>query len=127
MSLERYYEKGIRREQIIVGIPFFGRVFSDTLGLGKAASGNVAISKGEIDDYIASGKYQKYFDDDCQVPYLYSDDEKKFVTYENSESIMIKWQYIKKNNLAGMMAWNYRQDKDDELTMAMARGKELDL
>ena len=105
LSIKIYEEVGIKREQIIIGVPFYGRVFSDTSGLAKSASGNVAVSKSVIDGYIKSGVYEEYFDEDCKVPYLYNETEKKFVTYENSKSVMIKWKYIKENGLAGMMAW----------------------
>ena len=38
---------------------------------------------------------------------------------------MYKWQYIKENNLAGMMSWQLRQDYKDKLTLAMRSGKNM--
>ena len=64
-----------------------------------------------------------HFDEDCKVPYLYSESQKTFVTYENERSIMCKWQYISENKLAGMMSWQLTQDSNDKLTLAMKSGK----
>ena len=121
-TLDIYNSVGIKNSQIIVGVPFFGRVFSETDGLGKSCSGNVAVKQNVIFDYLNNG-FNEYFDEDCKVPYLYNSSTRQFVTYENTRSILIKWKYINDKKLAGMMCWNYTQDYNDTLTRAMNNGK----
>ncbi len=122
-SIELYQSVGVRLDQIIVGIPFYGRIFTDTDGLGTSGSTSSAPTAGTIRSYIDDQTYKYYFDEDCKVPYLYNETDRKFITYESVKSILIKWDYIKTNKIAGMMAWNYRQDTDDILTTAMQIGK----
>lgn len=121
-SVELYNSVGVKNSQIIVGVPFYGRVFSETDGLTKSCSGNFAIKQSAIVEYLKGG-FKETYDEDCQVPYLYNSATRQFVTFENSRSVNRKWKYISDNGLAGMMCWNYTQDYQDKLTQAMYSGK----
>ncbi len=44
-----------------------------------------------------------------------------FITYDDEKSIKEKCQYIKKNNLAGAMFWEYDDDKKEYLLDVIAR------
>ena len=123
-TLRLYLEAGVKSNQIIIGVPFYGRVISNTDGIGKSCGSNVAINQSTISTYI-SRSYKEYYDTDCEVPYLYSETERKLVTYENARSISAKWKYISEKGLAGMMCWNYTQDSKDKLTIAMKSGKSM--
>ncbi len=122
-SVAIYNSVGIKNSQIIIGVPFYGRRMISTNGLGQSGTHDGAVTQTKINNYIKSGKYTMHFDEDCKVPYLYSESQKTFVTYENERSIMCKWQYISENKLAGMMSWQLTQDSNDKLTLAMKSGK----
>jgi chitinase len=45
-----------------------------------------------------------------------------FITYEDPESIRHKCEFIKNQNLAGAMFWEYHADADAELLNAINTG-----
>ncbi|WP_315081055.1 glycoside hydrolase family 18 protein [uncultured Clostridium sp.] len=65
---------------------------------------------------------KEYWDDIAKAPYLYDENSGAFFTYDNTKSIGEKVNYVKENNLGGMIAWMASQDaptssdKRDELT-----------
>ena len=50
--------------------------------------------------------YKEYWDDVAKVPYLVSEQEKSFVTYDNEKSIKLKAEYIVNNKCAGAIIWD---------------------
>lgn len=118
-----YNSVGVKNEQIIVGVPFYGRRSPNATALGSSCGSNTAIVQSTINDHLKSGTYVRYFDDTCKVPYLLDVTNHYFVTYEDQESIDWKYKFIKEKGLAGMMAWQYRQDYNDKLTLAMRSAK----
>ncbi|MBC2174306.1 glycosyl hydrolase family 18 protein [Listeria booriae] len=70
----------------------------------------------------------EYWDDVAKAPYMYSKTTGEFYTYDNVRSIGYKAQYVKDNNLGGMISWMQSQDKAttstkrDELTKAIKQG-----
>ena len=63
----------------------------------------------------------KYWDDVAKAPYLFNPQTKVFITYDDERSIREKCAYIKKNNLAGAMFWEYNDDKKEYLLDVIAR------
>lgn len=128
-TLTLYNSYGVKNSQIIVGIPFYGRVFKGATTLWGSGEWSGSINQATIYSYRTNGAYKTMYDEDCQVPYLYSESKNEFITYENPQSIYAKWEYISKKGLAGMMAWQLGQDykvKNSDnyiLTSAMRSGK----
>lgn len=66
---------------------------------------------------------KEYWDDVAKAPYLYNAETGAFFTYDNPRSINEKADYVKENNLGGIISWMASQDKEttvagqrDELT-----------
>lgn len=114
---------GLNTNKLILGIPFYGRIFSNTNGLGTSATHFGAVTYSTIvSTYLTNPNYQEYWDSDCQVPYLYNATEKIFVTYDNPTSIALKIKYAADNGFAGVMYWQDAQDSDDVLFDAIISG-----
>ncbi|MBA3927730.1 glycosyl hydrolase family 18 protein [Listeria rustica] len=70
----------------------------------------------------------EYWDDVAKAPYMYSRETGAFFTYDNARSLAAKANYVKANNLGGMISWMQSQDKPttstkrDELTTAIKNG-----
>lgn len=122
-TIDLYNSYGIKNSQIIIGVPFYGRVLKGATTLWGSGTWSDSINQTTINSYIKNGAYKVVYDEDCQVPYLYSESKNEFITYENSRSIDAKWKYIALNGLAGMMAWQLTNDNNDTLTLAMRSGK----
>ena len=117
-----YYvtNSGIDPSKIIMGIPFYGRKFTDTDGLGKSGTASGALSYSVIaSSYLTDPNYVECWDDDCKVPYLYSSTDRIFITYENPDSIALKVAYAKEKGFGGVMYWQDAQDSGDTLFNAI--------
>ncbi|KAJ9059075.1 hypothetical protein DSO57_1006207 [Entomophthora muscae] len=67
------------------------------------------------DKTTASAGFTRYFDSPSKTPYLFNKDEKKFISYDDVESLKIKVDYALSRNLRGVMFWDMTQDYKDEL------------
>lgn len=122
-----YYvtNSSISPSKLILGIPFYGRKFTGTDGLGQSATSAGAISYDTIvSDYLTNPNYVEYWDSDCNAPYLYSSTDKTFIGYDNEASIALKIAYAKENGFAGVMYWQDAQDSGDTLFNAIITNME---
>ena len=62
---------------------------------------------------------KEYFDEECCVPYRYDSVNKIFISFDNEQSIKMKCDYINSLGLAGTMYWQYGQDVNDMLSLAI--------
>lgn len=120
-------DSGISPSKLILGIPFYGRTFTNTDGLGQSCTVGSAISYNSIKTtYLdnLSDTITRVFDTDCQIPYIYDSVNKIFITYDDPESIAIKCEYASDNSFAGVMYWRDDQDYNDVLVTAIIEGIE---
>ena len=50
--------------------------------------------------------YKEYWDDVSKVPYLISQEEQSFVSYDNPRSVKLKAEYVVANKCAGVIMWD---------------------
>ncbi|MGL4971994.1 MAG: glycosyl hydrolase family 18 protein, partial [Culicoidibacterales bacterium] len=126
----KYYRGVLPPEKIIMGIPYYTRgwenVQGGTNGL-HGTSNQPATGKYNIwADLDANGNpipagvnplwhvlnlmeqdpnLQVHWDEVGQVPYVWQDQEKVFLTFENEQSIDARLDYIEENNLGGALIW----------------------
>lgn len=100
--IERHMERGVPREKILMGIPFFGRgrtpfpSYLDCNAIGKYAGG-----------------MKPQWDDDAKAPY-YADSRGNLVlALDDERSIREKMNFVRANNLPGVFVWNYDSDYPD--------------
>ena len=119
----RAYEKaGVPAAKVLLGVPFYGRAWGEVPdqnhGLfqpGKTVQGVVNAQYGEIATSMLSQGFTRYWDDAAKAPYLYNADRHLFVSYDDSESLKLKCQYIKEHKLGGLMFWEYFGDPQGTL------------
>jgi chitinase len=96
--------RGIPREQINMGLPFWGKQYNASK-LNGPFTGNVTdIRYSDIPKLIGNGWNYKW-DPVALAPYLVSDDNSKILTYDDPESIRLKSEYVIKRKLGGVMIW----------------------
>nr|XP_060629024.1 chitinase-3-like protein 2 [Anolis sagrei ordinatus] len=111
--------RGAQAEKIVMGIPTYGRTF--TLSSHQSGVGSVASGPGNPGPFtkemgilayyeICSFNYgaRKEWIAEQAVPYSYKGNQ--WVGYEDVRSVALKVQYMKQNNLGGIMIWTLDQD-----------------
>ena len=121
-SIKIFNDYGILNSQILVGIPFYLTVQTESGGPGSKTGTGKSIWYSQLDTtYKLSDTMKEYFDEECGVPYRYDAVNKIFISYENEKSIKRKCEYINSIGLAGIMYWQYGQDVNDMLSDAIAK------
>jgi chitinase len=109
---------GFPVDKLVMGIPFYGYLFSSVKdvnhGLYQTYCGANPISYAKIaSSYLNQPGYIRYFHSQSMVPWLYNGST--FITYEDTQSIGYKTDYIKTKGLGGAMIWELSQDPDHVL------------
>lgn len=112
-AINYYFKNGVSKNKIVLGIPLYGISFlANDLNRKSNGSGSGSIANGiryffDIKKNLLK-KYKYNFDQKALVPYLTGYNE--FISFEDENSIKIKCDYIKKNQLGGTMVWNLSFD-----------------
>ncbi len=118
---------GVPAQKIVIGAAFYGHIWTDVAPVnhGLYQPGQPAKNfYGSYDNLrtLLSGRgYTRYWDAAAQAPYLYSDAEHTFVSYDDPQSLAAKCAYLRKQHLGGIMFWSYFDDSSGELLGAIDR------
>lgn len=100
--------RNVPKEKILLGIPFYGKLFHAT-SLHAPSSGGNDIIYSKIVPLI--GKNWVYrWDDVSKVPYLISTNSAELISFDDTVSVRLKCEYAQQNGLAGAMIWALGQD-----------------
>jgi len=132
-TVNAYLNAGARPEDLNLGLPFYGRGWinvnatpSTCLFHNGSPSTSMGLDRGTWEgstwdywdikqNYINQRGYVRYWDDYAKCPYLFSEQTKVFITYDDTESLGYKLNYLKSKNLGGAMFWEFSGDKYGEL------------
>ncbi|WP_375447417.1 glycoside hydrolase family 18 protein [uncultured Fibrella sp.] len=127
-AVEGHIRAGVPASKIVLGIPFYGRGWTDVAtvdnGLYQPATGkHLFISHDElVDKYINKNGFTRYWDDDAKAPYLWNPTTQTFISYADEDSFAPKIAYVKQKGLAGVMFWEYVYDlRQKKLLDALVR------
>ncbi len=124
---------GIPSDQIVMGLPFYGRSFKDVenvdnglfqehkgVGPGTWEGGSLdfcdlvdgvnghSFIMREGSQWFGNDGYERFWDDVTKTPYLFNGST--FITYDDDESIAEKVSYVKEKKLGGVMIWELSGD-----------------
>lgn len=119
-AINYYISHGVASHKIVMGMPLYGRAFSDTNGPGQAYNGVGAGSwENGVWDYKALPQPCCAVTnlDEAAASYCYNSKSRLFISYDTTEIARKKGEYIKSNGLGGGMWWELSGDKqgDDSL------------
>jgi chitinase len=127
-TVQAYLAAGIPPEKLVVGVPFYGRGWQSVPdvnhGLYQPGTGaSIGTSEAGAFDYVDIKKnylptYQRFWQDETQVPWIYNPSTGIMITYEDPQSVKAKANYVKANHLAGMMFWELSNDGGELLNAA---------
>jgi chitinase len=115
-SVLEFEHAGVPPRKIVLGVPFYGHVWGD---VGPTDHGlfqpgvpvpNAFANYGNIVTSMLQQGFTRYWDAAASVPYLYSEQKRQFVSYEDTESLALKCAFVRRKGLAGVMFWEYMGD-----------------
>jgi chitinase len=130
-AVQTYLSAGVVPEKLVLGVPFYGRGWAgvpDTdNGLYQPASGAAhgtweagAYEYRYLQENFLS-QFQRYWDGEAYVPWLYDPVSRTFISYDDAESLQAKAGYARDQGLAGVMIWELSQG-DESLLEAIHQG-----
>lgn len=115
-AVKLYKEAGVPADKLVLGIAFYGRAWQlqnddpqahpRTITKVERGGGYTFIK----DSLLTNPAYQRNWDRKAKAPYLYNASLKRFVSYDDEQSVKEKCRYVKKKGLAGVMFWEYFSD-----------------
>ena len=120
-GITEYKAAGVPAEKLVLGIPFYGRSWimktGDNRGINRVAD-SVKRAGGYTyikDSLTTKPGFVRYWDEEAKAPYLYNEQTRQLIVYDDEESVKIKCEYVKENNLGGVMFWQYASDPKEYL------------
>ena len=115
-SIKEHEQKGIARNRMNLGIPFYGKsdksdnTYADEVKYNEM---DEILTKGTYKGKDVSGKNHRRWDPVAFVPYLADVAGKNYLSYDDPESVSLKGSYAVSQGLLGAMFWEYRHDDDN--------------
>jgi len=126
-AVNMHINAGVPAGKINIGIPFYGRRWRHVVpvnnGLYQASpAGGEGISYKVVNRTLQDTIFKRFWDSTACAPWLWDSRDSVFISYDDTLSIRIKMEYIKKNKLGGAMFWEYAEDTDGTLLDAINNG-----
>ena len=127
-TVDLFASQGVSKKKLVVGIAFYGRKFNTSkynVGSTSATTNAPSITYTDIyNNYLlkiqnGSTTIKRYWDETSMAPYIYDSSTRVWITYDDPESIKAKCEYVKNNNLGGVMFWDYGEDQTYQLIYAI--------
>jgi chitinase len=124
-AYQEYTRIGVPAEKLVLGIPFYGRSWfmktNDNRGINRAVD---SVTRGGgytfiKDSLLTKPGFTRYWDEKAKAPYLWNEQTRQLVVYDDEESIKVKCEYVKEKNMAGVMFWQYASDPKEYLITAI--------
>jgi chitinase len=107
-SVKYYLAKGMPKDKLCIGTPFGGYLLNSK-EMYSSNSGGSAITYTNANAKLSQGWIYNW-DNVCKVPYLQNPAHTQIITYDDTNSIKLKCEYINKNNLKGIIIWKIGED-----------------
>jgi chitinase len=120
-TIRAYLAAGVPPNKLVLGVPFYGRGWSDVApgpdgdGLYQAAGAGVTGGSGNgafrrLQTLPAS--YRRYRHPEARTLWLYNPDERVFWSYDDEQVMTAKMRYVRELALGGAMFWEMSGDDD---------------
>ena len=112
-AIQGYLAAGIPPNKIVLGVPFYGRRWTDVPDINNGLYQNYEEAFDflyrELTDYE---NYTRHWHDEAQMPWLYNPSTGIMISYEDPESLGIKANVVIEQQLGGIMFWEASLDDE---------------
>lgn len=140
----RFYRGKVQSEKILMGVPYYTRGWSNVSGGTNGLHGTSGTPLTNATDNLnlwydldtndaetpaganplwhvmnvmkQNSNYQRYWDDVGKVPYIWNSQNSTFLTFEDTQSVQERINYVNDNNLGGVLIWVMHGDYDYDAT-----------
>ncbi|WP_442789733.1 glycoside hydrolase family 18 protein [Nocardiopsis sp. EMB25] len=123
-AVQRYLDLGAHPSRLVVGVPAFGRGWQ---GVGPEGAGRGQVPEAPAEDAydgptmafadLEEREGRRFLDEEAGAYWIYDGDT--WWTYDNTDVITLKGEYVRDRGLGGLMMWNLDMDPDGTLVRAM--------
>lgn len=116
-SVAAHVKGGVPKNRQVMGIPCYGKAKKDPSAAEKIF--DYSVKYNEINDILVKGTYKgkklarpvyRRWEETSKVPYLVDAGGVNVLSYDDTESVTAKGEYIKTDGELGGMFWEYRYD-----------------
>lgn len=124
-AVRQFLAAGVSPRKLVAGVAFYGREFADVDPAHHGLFQKYGHYQGGHDwpqlkaGFIGRNGYVRYWDAQAEAPYLWNAATRRFISYDDPESIAAKAAYAKAQHLGGLMYWEQGSDPDGELLRAV--------
>jgi chitinase len=117
-SVEAFEDLGVPRDQLVVGVPFYGRGFTGVPdvndGLYQPFSETISVDYRTVkSDYLNRPNFRHLRHAEAEVPWLYDPSSGTMLSYDDPVSIGRKTDFVREQGLGGVMLWELSEDDED--------------
>ncbi|OAB26530.1 glycoside hydrolase [Paenibacillus macquariensis subsp. defensor] len=122
---------GVPHHKLVLGVPFYGKGWMDCPANGEyqtCKGSDIGTWETAIFDYTDIEKnylnkngYVRYWNEAAKVAYVYNPESKRFISYNDKESMMYTAAFLKSLDIAGVMSWEISGDRNKTLTTELVK------
>ena len=127
-AVKQYLAAGVPADKIVLGVPFYGRAFAGVTAKNQGIHQPYEHFQDFypysvlVEHFIGQQGYVRYWDAAAEVPYLWNEKTRSFISYEDPQSLALKVCYARDKHLGGIMFWELSLDRNGGLLDVIARG-----
>ena len=116
-SIKVFNDLGVSNNKLIFGLAFYG--IKQTYKNGSWVNGGSVYYTNIKNEYLNNSNYKYYYDEVAEVPYLLSNDQKTFISFDDIRSVTAKSEFVIREKCAGVMYWENGCDLTGDLVHAI--------
>lgn len=128
VAVEEFLAAGVPPNKLNIGVAFYGRGFAEVgahnHGLNQpfGRDGGFLSWRELSTDYVDRQGFVRHWDAQAQAPFLWNAQSRRFISYDDPQSLRAKAAFVRKRGLGGIMYWEHRQNADEQLLDVVREG-----
>jgi chitinase len=124
-AVDDYIAAGVTPEKVVLGMPLYGRPFTNTTGMGqKFVSAGERSGESDVWPYneLPMPGSTVFVDETLVAAYNYDAESGLLISYDNTDTAALKAKYLVQKGLGGAVFWEASGDQtgEESLIRAMA-------